>query len=158
MRLCWLRERKLTLSTQTSELKYFHTVQYYETDAMGIAHHSNYIRWAEEARNNFLYAIGYNWSKIEQESGIMIPVLSQSVEHKKAFCFGDVVKIYTRILYFNGVKIHFEYKFYSDSKDGIYALAKTKHGFVDKELHPIMLQSVLRSEYDNIIGYMNAIE
>lgn len=108
MRLCWLRERKLTLSTQTSELKYFHTVQYYETDAMGIAHHSNYIRWAEEARYYFLYAIGYNWSKIEQESGIMIPVLSQSVEHKKAFCFGDVVKIYTRILYFNGVKIHFE--------------------------------------------------
>ena len=70
----------------------------------------------------------------------------------------DVVKIYTRILYFNGVKIHFEYKFYSDSKDGIYALAETRHGFVDKELHPIMLQSVLRSEYDNIIGYMNAIE
>ena len=102
MRLCWLRERKLTLSTQTSELKYFHTVQYYEKDAMGIAHHSNYIRWAEEARNHFLYAIGYNWSKIEQESGIMIPVLSQSVEHKKAFCFGDVVKIYTRSLYFNG--------------------------------------------------------
>ena len=80
------------------------------------------------------------------------------VYHKKAFCFGDVVKIYTRILYFNGVKIHFEYKFYSDSKDGIYALAETRHGFVDKELHPIMLQSVLRSEYDNIIGYMNAIE
>ncbi len=146
------------MSTQTSELKYFHTVQYYEKDAMGIAHHSNYIRWAEEARNHFLYAIGYNWSKIEQESGIMIPVLSQSVEHKKAFCFGDVVKIYTRSLYFNGVKIHFEYKFYSDSRDGIYALAETRHGFVDKELHPIMLQSVLRSEYDNIIGYMNAIE
>ena len=112
----------------------------------------------ERLRYYFLYAIGYNWSKIEQESGIMIPVLSQSVEHKKAFCFGDVVKIYTRILYFNGVKIHFEYKFYSDSKDGIYALAETRHGFVDKELHPIMLQSVLRSEYDNIIGYMNAIE
>lgn len=56
------------------------------------------------------------------------------------------------------MKIHFEYKFYSDSKDGIYALAETRHGFVDKELHPIMLQSVLRSEYDNIIGYMNAIE
>ena len=57
-----------------------------------------------------------------------------------------------------GFDVYFEYKFYSDSKDGIYALAETRHGFVDKELHPIMLQSVLRSEYDNIIGYMNAIE
>lgn len=29
---------------------YLHKVQYYETDKMGIAHHSNYIRWMEEAR------------------------------------------------------------------------------------------------------------
>ena len=28
---------------------YQHTVQYYETDRMGITHHSNYIRWMEEA-------------------------------------------------------------------------------------------------------------
>ena len=27
-----------------------HKVQYYETDQMGIVHHSNYIRWFEEAR------------------------------------------------------------------------------------------------------------
>ena len=85
----------------------------------------------------------------------MIPVLFQSVEHKKAFCFGDVVKICMRISYFNGVKIHFEYKFYSDSEDGLYARAETRHGFVDKDIHPIMLQSVLRREYDNIMGYLN---
>lgn len=28
---------------------YHHLVQYYETDRMGITHHSNYIRWMEEA-------------------------------------------------------------------------------------------------------------
>ena len=28
---------------------YNHTVQYYETDKMGITHHSNYIRWMEKA-------------------------------------------------------------------------------------------------------------
>lgn len=33
---------------------YQHTVQYYETDRMGITHHSNYIRWMEEARVDFL--------------------------------------------------------------------------------------------------------
>ena len=27
-----------------------HLVQYYETDQMGVTHHSNYIRWFEEAR------------------------------------------------------------------------------------------------------------
>ena len=33
---------------------YQHKVQYYETDQMGFVHHSNYIRWFEEARDDFL--------------------------------------------------------------------------------------------------------
>ena len=37
---------------------YKHKVQYYETDQMGIVHHSNYIRWFEEARIDFLEKIG----------------------------------------------------------------------------------------------------
>ncbi len=37
--------------------KYIHTVNYYETDKMGITHHSNYIRFMEEARMSFLSEI-----------------------------------------------------------------------------------------------------
>ncbi len=33
---------------------YIHRVQYYETDQMAVVHHSNYIRWMEEARVEFL--------------------------------------------------------------------------------------------------------
>ena len=38
-------------------MKYIHQAQYYETDQMGIIHHSNYIRWMEEAR----IALWMNW-------------------------------------------------------------------------------------------------
>ena len=38
---------------------YTHVVQYYETDRMGITHHSNYIRWMEEARVAMLEDMGY---------------------------------------------------------------------------------------------------
>ena len=31
---------------------YTHTVHYYETDKMNCVHHSNYIRWFEEARTH----------------------------------------------------------------------------------------------------------
>lgn len=41
---------------------YRHTVQYYETDRMGIVHHSNYIRWMEEARVDYLAQLGGDWS------------------------------------------------------------------------------------------------
>ena len=38
---------------QVDEIKirpYEHHAKYYETDQMGIIHHSNYIKWMEEAR------------------------------------------------------------------------------------------------------------
>ena len=52
---------------------YQHKVQYYETDKMGIVHHSNYIRWMEEARIDFLSQIGWDYKKLE-ESGVISPV------------------------------------------------------------------------------------
>lgn len=45
--------------------KYCHSVKYYETDRMGFTHHSNYVRWMEEARvyqhkyNTFWYPFDY---------------------------------------------------------------------------------------------------
>ena len=54
-------------------LKYIHKVQYYETDQMQIAHHSNYIRWFEEARTFFLEKSGFGYDRMEAE-GIVCPV------------------------------------------------------------------------------------
>lgn len=43
---------------------YIHKVQYYETDKMGITHHSNYVRWMEEARIEFLDQIGWSYVRV----------------------------------------------------------------------------------------------
>ena len=40
-------------------MAYIRDVKYYETDKMGIVHHSNYVRWFVEARMDFLAKIGY---------------------------------------------------------------------------------------------------
>ena len=55
--------------------EYLHKVQYYETDQMKVVHHSNYIRWMEEARIAFLDAIGVSYAELETR-GIISPVLS----------------------------------------------------------------------------------
>ena len=52
-----------------------HKVQYYETDQMGVVHHSNYIRWFEEARAEWMEAVGLPYAQLEAE-GIASPVLS----------------------------------------------------------------------------------
>ena len=54
---------------------YQHKIQYYETDKMLVTHHSNYIRWMEEARVDFLDRIGWSYMKLE-ELGIISPVIS----------------------------------------------------------------------------------
>lgn len=58
-------------------MSYQHIVQYYETDKMGITHHSNYIRWMEEARVSFFAEYGWDYKTLE-ESGIASPVISVS--------------------------------------------------------------------------------
>lgn len=56
-------------------MNYVHTVQYYETDKMGITHHSNYIRWMEEARTAFLAEKGWPYDRLEKD-GVFSPVVS----------------------------------------------------------------------------------
>ena len=72
--------------------EYIHTVQYYETDKMGVSHHSNYIRWMEEARVDFLEKIGWDFGKLES-LGVVSPVVSISCDFKSPTTFGDRVTI-----------------------------------------------------------------
>ena len=53
---------------------YLHRVQSYETDRMGITHHSNYIRWMEEARVDFLEQLCWGYDRLES-LGVASPVL-----------------------------------------------------------------------------------
>lgn len=46
---------------------YVHKVQYYETDQMGVVHHSNYIRWFEEARIDYLDKMGMSYDAVEKK-------------------------------------------------------------------------------------------
>lgn len=44
---------------------YDRSVYYYETDRMQIVHHSNYIRWIEEARLDWMTQIGWDYKSVE---------------------------------------------------------------------------------------------
>ena len=68
---------------------YEHRVSYYETDQMGIVHHSNYIRWFEDARVDFLEKVGFSYAKME-EIGIMIVVLGASWRALRAFFWAEL--------------------------------------------------------------------
>ena len=71
---------------------YIRTAKYYETDQMGVIHHSNYIRWMEEARVDMLNQLGYPYRRFE-EMGYISPVLHAECEYKKSVRFDDEVRI-----------------------------------------------------------------
>ena len=47
------------------EFMYLRKAQYHETDQMGFIHHSNYIKWMEEARVAFMDQIGMGYAEVE---------------------------------------------------------------------------------------------
>ncbi len=106
-----------------------HIVQYYETDKMGITHHSNYIRWMEEARVSFLEKIGLGYSKLEAQ-GVISPVVNVECNYKKPTTFSDEVTITTYIAEYNGIKFIFKYEM-KNAKGELVAEGKSIHVFVD---------------------------
>ena len=48
-------------------MEYVHQAQYYETDQMGIIHHSNYIRWMEEARIAYMDEMDFPSGELEDD-------------------------------------------------------------------------------------------
>ena len=68
--------------------EHFLDVRYYETDQMGIVHHSNYIRYFECGRTAMLKELGLPIEKIE-EAGVMLPVVSVECRYKVPARLGD---------------------------------------------------------------------
>ena len=101
---------------------YSRRVYYYETDKMGIVHHSNYIRWFEEARVDLIEQAGLPFQLVEEE-GLMTPVLSAECEYKLPFKFGDVFIIKAYIPDFGGARFSVTYEVYDEicrSTEGLY--------------------------------------
>ena len=116
---------------------YEHTVQYYETDKMGITHHSNYIRWMEEARVNFLSDIGWDYAKLES-MGIVSPVVSVECKYKTTSTFSDVIRISVSVEEFKGVKLKLGYRM-TNAEGKTVCEAKSEHCFLNQSGLPIRL-------------------
>lgn len=131
-----------------NELKtYEHKAQYYETDQMGIIHHSNYIRWFEEARTNLLDAVGFGYDQMEK-SGIIVPVLAINCEYKSMVYYNQTVYIIPVIDYFNGIKLTISYQVIDKLSGELRATGETKHCFLNSKNRPVSLKKVNKPIYD----------
>lgn len=128
------------------ETQYIHRVQYYETDRMGVTHHSNYIRWMEEARIDFLEKIGWGYDRLE-EMGIISPVVSVQGDFRDTTTFRDEIVMTVRAEEFKGVRLVVGYVM-ERKADGVIVFAGTScHCFQDRDGKLLRLNRVL-PEFD----------
>lgn len=118
---------------------YQHHAKYYETDQMGIIHHSNYIRWMEEARMDLMEQIGLSYKQME-EMEIISPVLSISVDYRSMVHFDDTVVIVTKLVKYNGIKMEVEYEMYDKESGELRTTARSSHCFLNRSGKPISLK------------------
>ncbi len=110
---------------------YEHKVQYYETDKMGITHHSNYIRWMEEARIDYLDQIGWNYAKLEG-MGIISPVRAVDCHYRATTTFDDRITIHAGIEDFNGVVLRLRYSMTNEAGTKVFE-GFSEHCFLNRE-------------------------
>ena len=126
---------------------YERKINYYETDRMGIVHHSNYIRFLEEARCAFLDALDMPYSMLES-LGIMIPVLGVQCDFKHHVTFNDTILIDVSIKSFNGVRLVMQYTITDKNSGNLVLTGETKHCFTNTDLKPINLKKHFQNIYE----------
>ena len=122
-----------------TDFKYERKINYYETDKMGIVHHSNYIRFLEEARSRWMEELGISMEKLEKE-GYTIPTLEVDCKYKCHVTSGDTIIIEPYITEYNGVRMTVEYNVIDKKTKNIVIEAYTNHCFTDRNLKPVNMK------------------
>ena len=110
---------------------YDHKVQYYETDGMGIVHHSNYICYYEEARSDLMRSMGLSYADMERK-GIIMPILEVQSVYKRPAFFDDCLTVRILLREMPTARIRFEYEVYN-SQGKLLNTGMTQLGFIHSD-------------------------
>ena len=127
---------------------------YYETDRMDIVHHSNYVRWLEEARIDLMEKLGCPFTETEK-MGIVSPVLSVETHYKYPVRFGDEFEVRCTLSKFNGCAFELDYEIYNITSDKLSCTAHSSHCFTTSDLKPIRLKKHFPDIYEK---FFDAVE
>ena len=133
------------------EALYTRRIFYYETDNMGIVHHSNYIRIMEEARMDYMRSLGYEYTEMEAK-GIIMPVTYVSAKYITPLRFDDTIHVRTRLTAFNGVRASFSYTIYREGDEKPCATGESGHCFLDTDTRvPVNLKRKYPEFYERAV-------
>ena len=107
-------------------------VIYGDTDQMGVAYYSNYLRWFEIGRTELLRQTGVPYKSIESQ-GLYFPVTEVSCRYFRPARYDDNIVIETTLAELGRATLTFRYKVYREESKELLASGSTKHACVDRE-------------------------
>ncbi len=113
-------------------------VNFYETDAQGIVHHSNYPRYFEEARGYYLENLGFPYSDIRNKLNTDIVILEININYRHPLVYGDSFEIITELDIEN--RYFFNFRYTVKKKNETISTGKTRHCCIsrsNKKMIPI---------------------
>ena len=120
---------------------------------MGIVHHSNYVRWMEEARLDLLEQIGWGLDKIEK-SGIVGPIVSVECRYKKTTTFPELITIYVTLEEIRGARLKLRYKMLNEAGETV-CEGRSENCFTDSKGKVLRLDRQMPELYE---AFMALIE
>lgn len=121
--------------------KYRRRVKYYETDRMGVVHHSNYLRILEDARMDWLNDNLMNYCEMEH-MGIIIPAASASGKFISFLYYDSPFTVEVKLIKFSGITMTFSYNVFNESNQKLCYCGTSSHFFAsensEKEYKPML--------------------
>jgi len=120
-----------------------HRIPFYETDAMGIVHHANYVRFLELARILWMDEHHRPYREYVAE-GRHFATTHIEVDYQRGLRFDDTVEVTTWMSWVRGASLRMEYRL--EGPDGAVASAASEHAMVDDAGRPRRIPREQREE------------
>lgn len=106
-------------------------VRFVETDMMGVVHHSNYFRWFEMGRVEYLRQVGIYLLDL-MDQGILFPITDVSCQYRASARFDDYILVETDLIEVSRVKMVFAYRVVREADGVLLATGRTQNVFTDQ--------------------------
>ena len=126
-------------------------VEYHHTDQMGIVHHSNYVKFFEVARTEWLRAAGLTYAEMERR-GVMMPIVDVHIKYRMPAYYDELIRVKAMVEQMPMARMTFNYEIHGEDGREI-ASGSTTLGFIDSvtrrpQRAPQWLMEVLEREFN----------
>ncbi|MBP2636285.1 MAG: putative eSPTERase [Firmicutes bacterium] len=107
-------------------------VRFVETDMMGVVHHSNYFRWFEMARVEYLRQVGILLTDMMDEN-IVFPITNVDCKYMASARFDDYILIEAVLAEVSKAKMVFTYRVLRERDGTLLATGSTQNVFTNDQ-------------------------